>query len=162
MVSAAGVTGWHLDETNTGTGPTMLDEFGGVVQFEADTAQGDGYHYQLANNTTVFEPVKLIAGRRAWFSTCFSLEDADQSLFFIGCHIAADDPLGTEPSDQFGVRSKPSTLGTMQFCAGKTNSTEVTADIKLGSLLGEIGREAGGVDLDIERDKTPTEPVSFE
>lgn len=34
--------------------------------------------------------------------------------------------------------------------------------IKLGSLLGEIGREAGGVDLDIERDKTPTEPVSFE
>jgi hypothetical protein len=129
VVSAAGITGWHLDETNTGTGPTMLDEFGGVVQFEADTAQGDGYHYQLANNTTVFEPVKLIAGRKAWFSTCFSIEDADQSLFFIGCHIAADDPLGTEPSDQFGVRSKPSTLGTMQFCAGKTNATEAVADL---------------------------------
>lgn len=128
-VAAAAVTGWHLDETNTGTGPTMLDEFGGVVQFEADNAQGDGYHYQLAVNTTVFEPVTLVAGKRAWFSTCFSLEDADQSLFFIGCHIAADDPLGTEPSDQFGVRSKPSGLGTMQFCAGKTNSTEVTADI---------------------------------
>lgn len=31
--------------------------------------------------------------------------------------------------------------------------------IKLGSLLAEIGREAGGVDLDIGRDKTPTEPV---
>ena len=129
VVAAAGVTGWHLDETNTGTGPTMLDEFGGVVQFEADTAQGDGYHYQLGNNTTVYEPVKLIAGRRAWFSTCFSLEDADQSLFFIGCHVAADDPLGTEPADQFGIRSKPAALGTMQFCAGKTNSTEVTADI---------------------------------
>ena len=34
--------------------------------------------------------------------------------------------------------------------------------IKLGSLLAEIGREAGGVDLQIERDRTPTEPVSFE
>jgi hypothetical protein len=129
IVSAAGVTGWHLDETNTGTGPTMLDEFGGIVQFEADTAQGDGYHYQLANNTTVFEPVKLVAGKRAWLSTCFSIEDADQSLFFVGCHVAADDPLGTEPTDQFGIRSKPAALGTMQFCAGKTDTTEVTADI---------------------------------
>ena len=27
--------------------------------------------------------------------------------------------------------------------------------IKLGSLLAEIGREVGGVDLEIERDKTP-------
>jgi hypothetical protein len=129
IVSAAGVTGWHLDEINTGTGPTMLDEFGGVVQFECDTAQGDNFHYQLANNTTVIEPVKLIAGREAWFSTCFSVEDVDQNLFFIGCHISADDILGTEPSDQIGIRSKPSALGTMQFCAGKTNSTEVTADI---------------------------------
>jgi len=129
VVAAAGVTGWHLDETNTGTGPTMLDEFGGIVQFEADTAQGDGFHYQLGNNTTVYEPVKLIAGKRAWFSTCFSIEDVDQNLFFIGCHIAADDPLGTEPSDQIGIRSKPAALGTMQFCAGKTNATEVTADI---------------------------------
>jgi hypothetical protein len=111
----------------------VLDEFGGVVQVEPDTAGGDAFHYQLANNTTVFEPVKLIAGRRAWFSTCFSLEDADESLFFIGCHIAADDPLGTEPSDQFGVRSKPAALGTMQFCAGKTNATEVTAD--LGTMV---------------------------
>lgn len=129
IVAAAGVTGWHLDETNTGTGPTMLDEFGGVVQFEADNAQGDGFHYQLGNNTTVFEPVKLRAGRRAWFSTCFSIEDVDQNLFFIGCHIAADDPLGTEPTDQFGIRSKPASLGTMQFCAGKTDTTEVTDDI---------------------------------
>lgn len=128
-VAASGVTGWHLDETNTGTGPTMLDEFGGVVQFEPDNAQGDAFQYQLAVNTTVFEPVKLIAGKRAWFSTCFSIEDVDQNLFFIGCHIAADDITGTEPSDQFGVRSKPSGLGTMQFCAGKTASTEVTADL---------------------------------
>lgn len=34
--------------------------------------------------------------------------------------------------------------------------------IKLGTLLAEIGREAGGVDLDIERARTLAEPMSFE
>jgi plasmid stability protein len=34
--------------------------------------------------------------------------------------------------------------------------------VKLGSLLAEIGREAGGVELEIERDKTPSNPISFE
>ena len=34
--------------------------------------------------------------------------------------------------------------------------------VKLGTMLAEIGRELGGVDLVIERDKTPTEPISFE
>ncbi|PRE61124.1 FitA-like ribbon-helix-helix domain-containing protein [Burkholderia multivorans] len=34
--------------------------------------------------------------------------------------------------------------------------------VKLGTLLAGIGREAGGVDLDIQRDKTPTDPMSFE
>ncbi len=34
--------------------------------------------------------------------------------------------------------------------------------IKLGTLLAEIGRDAGGFDLDIERDKTPSEPMGFE
>ncbi|MBU9338143.1 FitA-like ribbon-helix-helix domain-containing protein [Burkholderia multivorans] len=34
--------------------------------------------------------------------------------------------------------------------------------VKLGTLLAEIGREAGGVDLDIQRDKTLTDPMSFE
>lgn len=129
-VSSSTTTGWHLDEidTNTaGTGPTMLDEFGGVVQFEPGSAAGDNCHYQLANNTTIYEPVNLVAGKRAWFSTCFSIEDVDQNLFFIGCHIGADDILGTEPSDQFGVRSKPSSPGIMQFCAGKTNSTEAVS-----------------------------------
>ncbi len=33
--------------------------------------------------------------------------------------------------------------------------------IMLGSLLVEIGREVGGVDLDIRRDKTPAEPMSL-
>lgn len=34
--------------------------------------------------------------------------------------------------------------------------------IKLGSLLAEIGREVGFIDIDIDRDKTPTEPLSFQ
>jgi plasmid stability protein len=34
--------------------------------------------------------------------------------------------------------------------------------VKLGSLLAEIGREVGGIELEIDRDKTPAEPVSFE
>lgn len=34
--------------------------------------------------------------------------------------------------------------------------------IKLGSLLAEIGLQSGGVDLDIQRDKTSTEPMRFE
>ncbi|MBK7000462.1 MAG: Arc family DNA-binding protein [Rhodoferax sp.] len=34
--------------------------------------------------------------------------------------------------------------------------------VKLGTLLAEIGREMGGVDLEIERDRTPAEPLRFE
>jgi len=34
--------------------------------------------------------------------------------------------------------------------------------IKLGTLLAEIGRQVGGVDLEIERDRTPAEPMRFE
>lgn len=34
--------------------------------------------------------------------------------------------------------------------------------IKLGSLLADIGRELGGIDLKIVRDKTPAEPLRFE
>ncbi len=42
------------------------------------------------------------------------------------------------------------------------NAVRPEGRIKLGSLLSEIGREVGGVDLDIERDRTPAVPVSFE
>lgn len=42
------------------------------------------------------------------------------------------------------------------------NAVRSSGRIKLGSLLAEIGREVGGVDLEIERDKTPAEPMSFE
>lgn len=34
--------------------------------------------------------------------------------------------------------------------------------LKLGALLAEIGWEAGGVDFDVRRDRTPTYPMSFE
>lgn len=42
------------------------------------------------------------------------------------------------------------------------NAARPAGRIKLGSLLAEIGRGVGGVDLEIERDRTPAEPVSFE
>jgi plasmid stability protein len=34
--------------------------------------------------------------------------------------------------------------------------------IKIGSELAAFGRRFGGLDLDIERDQTPTEPATFE
>jgi antitoxin FitA len=34
--------------------------------------------------------------------------------------------------------------------------------LKVGSALVELFRPLGGVDLDIERDRTPAEPMSFE
>ncbi|MBI3711471.1 MAG: Arc family DNA-binding protein [Burkholderiales bacterium] len=42
------------------------------------------------------------------------------------------------------------------------NAVHPEGRIKLGTLLAEIGREVGGIDLEIERDKTPVEPMSFE
>lgn len=33
--------------------------------------------------------------------------------------------------------------------------------IRLGTLLAEIGEQLGGIDLEIPRDKTPVEPLSF-
>jgi plasmid stability protein len=55
--------------------------------------------------------------------------------------------------------------------AGRSTEAEILAileqaiypegRVKLGSLLAQIGREAGGVDLEIERDKTPPEPTDF-
>jgi plasmid stability protein len=42
------------------------------------------------------------------------------------------------------------------------NAVRPESRVKLGSLLAEIGREVGGVDLEIERDRTPVEPVGLE
>jgi plasmid stability protein len=56
--------------------------------------------------------------------------------------------------------------------AGRSTEAEVRAilesvarpegRIKLGSLLAEIGKQAGGFNFEIERDKSPVEPMSFE
>ena len=56
--------------------------------------------------------------------------------------------------------------------AGRSTEAEVRAIleriarpegcIKLGSLLPEIGQQAGGFDLEIERDKSPADPISVE
>jgi len=56
--------------------------------------------------------------------------------------------------------------------AGRSTEAEVRAilesiarpesRIKLGSLLAEIGQQAGEGDLEIERDKSSAEPMSFE
>ncbi len=56
--------------------------------------------------------------------------------------------------------------------AGRSTEAEVRAileqaarpegRIQLGSLLAEIGQQAGGFELVIERDKTPTKPIVFE
>jgi plasmid stability protein len=56
--------------------------------------------------------------------------------------------------------------------AGRSTEAEVRAileqaarppgRIQLGSLLAEIGQEAGGFDLNMERDKTPAKPMRFE
>ncbi len=42
------------------------------------------------------------------------------------------------------------------------NAVKPEGRIKLGTLLAEIGREAGGVDLDIARDKRPAKAPHFE
>ena len=42
------------------------------------------------------------------------------------------------------------------------NAVNPEGRIKLGSLLAEIGREAGGFDLEIERATPAAEPMSFE
>ena len=54
-------------------------------------------------------------------------------------------------------RSTEAEIRAILECAVRTENR-----IKLGTLLAEIGREAGGADLDIEREKVPAEPLSFE
>ena len=56
--------------------------------------------------------------------------------------------------------------------AGRSTEAEVRAilesvarpasRIKLGTLLAEVGRQSGGFDLEIDRDKSLSEPMDFE
>lgn len=130
--AAANITGWHKDEVNAGTDPIVQDAHGGVILFTLDNADNDNQHYQWGTNTTVHEIVKLEPGKKAWLRTRFKVEDADQNIPMIGMHIAADDPWGTEPSDQFLFRTARATPTALEFACGKTNSTEVT--IALGTM----------------------------
>ena len=132
VTAAAGITGWHKDEVNAGTDPIVQDANGGVILFTLDNADNDNQHYQWGTDTTVHEIFKLTAGKKAWLRTRFKVEDADQDLPMVGLHIAADDPWGTEPSDQFLFRVNRAAAAALEFAAGKTNSTEVTA--ALGNL----------------------------
>ncbi len=42
------------------------------------------------------------------------------------------------------------------------NAVRPGGRLLLGTLLAEIGREVGGVDLNIQRETVPSEPLSFE
>jgi hypothetical protein len=128
--SGSGLYGWHKDEVNTGAlDPTVQDAIGGVVKFTIDNADGDNANFQWALDTTVLEPFKVIAGKKAWLRVKFKTEDADKDIFQIGLHNAADDVLGTEPTDQFWFRTTRAAPDTLIFAAGKTDSTEVTASL---------------------------------
>lgn len=55
---------------------------------------------------------------------------------------------------------------TLQSAAVKADDSDMHpapgGKVKLGSALAKFGREFGGVDLDIERDRAPVEPADFE
>lgn len=134
--AAAGVTGWHLDESDA-TGDdnvnlALTDAHGGVATFSPGAAAGDNLHYQWAHNTTVLEPFKAEAGKQLWLRSRFKVEDADQMLVILGLHNATDDPWNGEPTDQFLIRTLAAAPQTLQVAVGKTASTEVT--IALGDL----------------------------
>lgn len=131
-VAAANVTGWHLDETNTGTPPAVQDAAGGVIKVVNDNADNDYFQWQWATNTTVHEPFKIIPGKKAWLVVKTKVEDADQDLIYHGLHVAGDDPQGTEPSDQFAFRTLRAAPTALYAIFGKTNSTEVS--IALGTV----------------------------
>lgn len=131
-ISAANVMGWHLDESGTSTALALVDEAYGVATAKSGASAGNNFQYQWGLNTTVHEPVKLVAGKRAWLSTRFKIEDADQNLVRIGCHNATDDPWNAEETDQFQFRTNAADPDALEFACGKTASTEVT--IALGDL----------------------------
>jgi len=127
-IAASGQTGWHADAVGTAVALAVTDAAGGVATTETGSVADDNSCYQWGTNTTVHEIFKLQAGKKAWMRIRFKTEDADKDKFMIGMHIAADDVLGTEPSDMFVFRSG-ATPDALQFAVGKTASTEVTASL---------------------------------
>lgn len=131
-IAASGITGWHADATGTAVALAVTDANGGIATTETGANANDSSNYQWGTNTTVHEPFKLVAGKKAWLRARVKVEDADQNAMHVGLHIAADDATATEPSDMFMFRCPLATPGVLQFAVGKTASTEVTAS--LGSL----------------------------
>ena len=41
------------------------------------------------------------------------------------------------------------------------NAVRPEGRVKVGTLLADIGREVGGIELDIERKRSPAEPLEF-
>ena len=41
------------------------------------------------------------------------------------------------------------------------NAVRPEGRVKVGTLLADIGREVGGIELDIERERSPAEPLEF-
>ena len=41
------------------------------------------------------------------------------------------------------------------------NAVRPEGHVKLGTLLADIGCEVGGIELDIERERSPAEPLEF-
>lgn len=131
-VAAAGVSGWHLDEVNTGSPPAVQNEHGGVILLVLDNADNDNQHHQWSTNTTSHGIFTLSVGKQSWLRTRFKVEDADQDLPMVGLHTVGDDPWGTEPADQFLFRVLRTGAAALQFAVGTSNSTEQT--IALGDL----------------------------
>lgn len=131
-VAASNVTGWHQDAQGSPTDAAVQDAAGGVVLMKPGSTGGNNVHYHWATSTTVNEVFKMTAGKRAWLTARFKVEDADQNLPIIGAHVTQDDPWNTEPADQFVFRTLAADPDALQLACGKTNSTEVT--ISLGNL----------------------------
>lgn len=131
-LSASGHAGWHQDADGSPTAAAIQDANGGVMLVKPGSTATNNVHYAWANNTTVSEIWKPVAGKRFWMAARFKIEDADQNIIMLGAHITQDDPWATEPSDQAMFRTLAADPEALQFAIGKTNSTEVT--IALGDL----------------------------
>ena len=70
--------------------------------------------------------------------------------------------LSNDACDAPCLHSAASGRGTAaEISAVLKNAEQPIGRIKLGSLLVNISQKAGGVDLDVTREHTPTEPIDL-
>ncbi|WP_213956014.1 plasmid stability protein [Variovorax sp. dw_954] len=82
-------------------------------------------------------------------------------------HLRAPDDLAAcldarleeAPDDAAGSGQAPANTARAE---GVGTAVEADERVKLGSLLADMGRELGGIDLDITRDKVPPVPLGLE